>query len=104
MPLFSTIQNRCARPDEAGCQAEVVLKCSVAPCWFKNLNVQGKKGGQKAQPGKRGRGGTTLKDLVDAGILAAGRNKITVVYKGITYAASLQSDGLIAYQGRSASY
>ena len=61
--------------------------------------LQGKKGSQKGQPAKRGRGATSLKDLVDSGILAPGRNKITVIYKGITYAASLQPDGLIAYQG-----
>lgn len=63
------------------------------------IALKGKKAAQKAQPGKRGRAGTNLKDLVDSGILAPGRNKITVVYKGITYAASLQPDGLIAYQG-----
>jgi hypothetical protein len=49
--------------------------------------------------GKKGRGGTNLRDLVESGILNAGRNKLTVVFKGITYTASLEADGLIAYQG-----
>lgn len=49
--------------------------------------------------GKRGRG-STLKDLIDSGLIKAGRDNITVTYKGITYTASLQKDGLIAYQGR----
>lgn len=49
--------------------------------------------------GKKGRGATNLKDLVESGILNAGRNKLIVVFKGITYTASLEADGLIAYQG-----
>jgi len=59
--------------------------------------VQGGKG--KTQVGKKGRGGTSLRDLVESGMLHAGRNKLTVVFKGITYTASLEGDGLIAYQG-----
>lgn len=62
--------------------------------------MKGKKAEKRGQPGKRGRGSTNLKDLIDSGILTPGRNKISVVYKGITYTASLQQDGLIAYQGR----
>ncbi len=59
--------------------------------------VQGGKG--KTQVGKKGRGGTSLRDLVESGMLNAGRNKLTVIFKGITYTASLEADGIIAYQG-----
>jgi hypothetical protein len=40
-----------------------------------------------------------MQDLIDAGIIIPGRNKISVVYKGITYTASLNKDGMIIYQG-----
>ncbi|KAK9808663.1 hypothetical protein WJX72_001520 [[Myrmecia] bisecta] len=50
--------------------------------------------------GKKGRGSMTLMDLIEAGTIVPGRNKITVVYKGITYTASLNRDGMIIYQGK----
>lgn len=58
-------------------------------------------GGRAARGGGAGgrRGAPTLRDLVDAGVTAPGRNNITVVYKGVTYTASLGREGLILYQG-----
>ncbi|KAK9843758.1 hypothetical protein WJX81_005092 [Elliptochloris bilobata] len=55
--------------------------------------------GSRAGTGGR-RGAPTLRDLVEAGITPPGRNRITVVYKGVTYTASLGHEGLILYQGR----
>ena len=60
--------------------------------------VQAKK--PKTEPGKKGKAATTLADLIDAGLIAPGRNKLTVIYKGITYLASLQDGGTIVYQGQ----
>ena len=48
---------------------------------------------------RKARAGTTLKDLVDQGVLVSGRNKISVLYKGTTYMASLTKDGIIVWQG-----
>lgn len=53
----------------------------------------------RSQQGKRGRGTITLRDLVDGGILSPGRSNMSVTYKGITYTAGLQRDGLIQWQG-----
>ncbi len=44
----------------------------------------------------------SLVDLIDAGAIAPGNNKISVVYKGVTYLANLAKDGTIIYQGPSA--
>ncbi len=56
--------------------------------------------GRGSGSAKRARGGTlTLQDLIDAGILFPGRNKISVHYKGTVYTASLGKDGMILYQG-----
>ena len=61
------------------------------------LSSSGGRGSRGAAGGRRG--ALTLRDLVEAGITPAGRSKITVVYKGVTYTASLGHDGLILYQG-----
>ena len=44
-------------------------------------------------------GGVTLFDLLDAGLLAAGRGNLSVSYKGVGYAADLAADGSILYLG-----
>lgn len=41
-----------------------------------------------------------MKDLVDAGVLIPGKNKVTCVYKGMTAVATLAEDGAIEYQGK----
>ena len=41
----------------------------------------------------------SLLDLIEANIIIAGRNNISVSYKGTTYTASLEKDGAISYQG-----
>ena len=61
------------------------------------LSSSGGRGGRAGAGGRRG--APTLRDLVEAGLTPAGRNKITVVYKGVTYTASLGHEGLILYQG-----
>ena len=60
--------------------------------------MQGKKA--KTETGKKGKGSTTLKDLMDSNLISPGKNKLSVIYKGITYLASLQEDGSIVYQGK----
>lgn len=58
-----------------------------------------KQGGGKGQPqGKKGRG-VTVQDLVLAGLLLPGRNKMSVQYKGTSYVANLSQEGQIVYQG-----
>ena len=63
-------------------------------------------GGRKALAGASGgpgsgfRGSVSLADLVESGVLVAGRGKITCSYKGQTVAATLTDDGSIEYQGR----
>ena len=56
--------------------------------------------GPGAGPGSGSRGSVSLADLVDAGVLIAGRGKITCAYKGQTVAATLTEDGCIEYQGK----
>jgi hypothetical protein len=46
------------------------------------------------------RGGASLWDLVEAGVLVPGRGKISVAYKGASTTATLTDDGCIEYQGR----
>jgi hypothetical protein len=67
-------------------------------------NGAGQKGrrgrGRGGSSAKRARGGSlTMQDLIDAGVIFPGRNKISVHYKGTVYTASLGKDGLILYQG-----
>ena len=72
------------------------------------LQAAGEGGGEgggagRLHPGKPGGGACPpLQDLIDAGIIIPGRNNITVSYKGTTYTASLEKDGSISYQGRTA--
>ncbi|KAG7674157.1 hypothetical protein KSW81_005993 [Nannochloris sp. 'desiccata'] len=57
-------------------------------------------GGSGSGPGSGFRGSVSLVDLVESGVLVAGRGKITCSYKGQTVAATLTEDGSIEYQGR----
>lgn len=47
----------------------------------------------------RRRGPLQIKDLVDAGIIVPGRQKVGVLYKGTSYKADLEEDGSIVYEG-----
>lgn len=62
---------------------------------------RGPRGGRAAGgAAKRPKSGApTLADLTDADVIIPGRNNISVVYKGVTYTASLNKDGMILYQG-----
>lgn len=60
----------------------------------------GGKGGGGTGPGSGFRGSISLADLVEAGVLVAGRGKITCTYKGQTVSATLTDDGCIEYQGK----
>lgn len=61
----------------------------------------GRGGGASAGARKGAKSGyPTLGDLVEAGVVVPGKSNISVVYKGVTYVASLNKDGLILYQGR----
>lgn len=59
-----------------------------------------KKASASGGPGSGYRGSVSLVDLVESGVLLAGRGKITCSYKGQTVAATLTEDGCIEYQGR----
>lgn len=48
--------------------------------------------------GKR-RGPLQIRDLVDGGIIAPGRQNVAVFYKGLSYKADLEEDGSIVYEG-----
>ena len=59
----------------------------------------GRGGGPSAVARKAKSGYPTLGDLVEAGVVVPGKSNISVVYKGVTYVASLNKDGMILYQG-----
>lgn len=40
-----------------------------------------------------------IKDLIDSGLLTPGEDIVSVIYKGTTYFASLDSSGTILFQG-----
>lgn len=63
---------------------------------------QGGPGGGSGGPGAGTgvRGGASLWDLVQAGVLVPGSGRISVTYKGMTASATLTEDGCIEYQGR----
>lgn len=68
------------------------------------LSVGRSGGGRSANKsggsGSGTRGSPSLKDLVEAGVLIPGKNKITCAYKGMTAVATLMEDGTIEYQGK----
>lgn len=45
-------------------------------------------------------GGTTLYEMIEAGVLQPGIDNATVTYKGSTYAGSLQANGTIFFRGK----
>ena len=59
----------------------------------------GRGGGSSAGARKAKSGYPTLGDLIEAGVIVPGKSNISVVYKGVTYVASLNKDGMILYQG-----
>ncbi|KAF6264894.1 hypothetical protein COO60DRAFT_1698027 [Scenedesmus sp. NREL 46B-D3] len=48
---------------------------------------------------KGGGSSPTLGDMLAAGLLQAGQDNVTVIYRGVTYSASLQANGTIAFRG-----
>jgi hypothetical protein len=75
--------------------------CSSALANGAPAKGRGPRGGRAAgSAAKRPKSGaSTLADLIDADVIIPGRNNISVVYKGVTYTASLNKDGMILYQG-----
>lgn len=106
--LQHTNANTAALMSLAQCPAySDLLKCKFKHAAFvqefakrarPNSGTTGKR--SKSRSGKS-RTPTTLKDLVDHGVIIPGRNKISVAYKGTSYVANLGKDAAIVYQGRS---
>jgi hypothetical protein len=48
---------------------------------------------------KGGSSSPTLGDMLAAGVLQAGQDNVTVTYRGVSYSASLQANGTIAFKG-----
>lgn len=48
---------------------------------------------------KGGSSSPTLADMLAAGLLQAGHDNVTVTYRGVSYSASLQDNGAIAFRG-----
>lgn len=87
--------------DELGDEAPIRAASSKAGGLSAAANAGVRKGGKtrSSAPLKKGRASMTLRELIEANVIAPGRNKISVVYKGTNHQASLHKDGLIIYQG-----
>lgn len=64
-----------------------------------NLSGERSSPAGSTKTGGGSKGGPSLMDLIDAGLLQPGADNMKVTYKGNTYAGALQGNGTILFRG-----